>query len=282
MLQKTKAPTTTTKQHPATLEAKPVHQKSRTEKPAEYPDRVPVSDAQVGWHVAVDGYHPADFTAPSVIKAIGVWADPVDVSLRGGKFPSSTAPVSVDERGRPLNPMGRTGVEGRGLLGKWGANPAGDPIVTKIDPKSGQLELLVILRKDSKQWALPGGMVDHGEDIFKTVARELKEETGVSLDFGDAKHVYQGYVDDRRNTDNAWMETTVKHKHISARVAAKLEPKGEDDALEAKWQPVDKAFVDNLYASHGGFVRQALLDLLKDKNLPVAVRAQLRSVLVDG
>lgn len=32
---------------------------------------------------------------------------------------------------RPLNPIGRTGLSGRGILGKWGPNHAADPIVTR-------------------------------------------------------------------------------------------------------------------------------------------------------
>ena len=35
------------------------------------------------------------------------------------------------ENGLPLNPNGRTGMEGRGLLGRWGPNFAGDPLVTR-------------------------------------------------------------------------------------------------------------------------------------------------------
>lgn len=35
------------------------------------------------------------------------------------------------ENGVPLNPFGRTGISGRGLLGRWGPNHAADPIVTK-------------------------------------------------------------------------------------------------------------------------------------------------------
>ena len=34
--------------------------------------------------------------------------------------------------GRPLNPVGRTGLAGRGILGKWGPNHAADPIVTRF------------------------------------------------------------------------------------------------------------------------------------------------------
>lgn len=33
--------------------------------------------------------------------------------------------------GLPINPMGRTGLMGRGQLGRWGPNHAGDPIVTR-------------------------------------------------------------------------------------------------------------------------------------------------------
>lgn len=35
------------------------------------------------------------------------------------------------ENSVPINPFGRTGIKGRGLLGRWGPNHAADPIVTK-------------------------------------------------------------------------------------------------------------------------------------------------------
>ena len=34
----------------------------------------------------------------------------------------------VDATNRPLNIRGRTGVRGRGVLGKWGPNHAADPV----------------------------------------------------------------------------------------------------------------------------------------------------------
>ncbi len=41
--------------------------------------------------------------------------------------------------------------------------------------------IVLIKRRDDGCWALPGGMVDWGEDIPKTVNRELLEETGLDL-----------------------------------------------------------------------------------------------------
>lgn len=39
---------------------------------------------------------------------------------------------------RPLNPLGRTGLSGRGVLGRWGPNHAADPIVTRWKLMDGQ------------------------------------------------------------------------------------------------------------------------------------------------
>ena len=68
-----------------------------------------------------------------------------------------------------MNPRGRTGMCGQGLLGKWGANQAADPIVTRLQPGTARLQVVVILRKDTGVWALPGGMVDDGEVVSAAV-----------------------------------------------------------------------------------------------------------------
>lgn len=43
--------------------------------------------------------------------------------------------------GYPQNPIGRTGIRGRGILGRWGPNHAADPVVTRWKKhSSGELE----------------------------------------------------------------------------------------------------------------------------------------------
>ena len=41
--------------------------------------------------------------------------------------------------------------------------------------------IVLVQRRDSGKWGLPGGMVDWGEDIPNTAYRELIEETGLKL-----------------------------------------------------------------------------------------------------
>ncbi len=52
---------------------------------------------------------------------------------------------------------------------------------TSIIPILPDGRIVLIRRRDDGRWALPGGMVDWGEDIPTTVQRELMEETGLEL-----------------------------------------------------------------------------------------------------
>jgi 8-oxo-dGTP diphosphatase len=52
---------------------------------------------------------------------------------------------------------------------------------TSIIPVLPDGRIVLIQRQDTGKWALPGGIVDWGEDIPNTVKRELMEETGLEL-----------------------------------------------------------------------------------------------------
>lgn len=41
--------------------------------------------------------------------------------------------------------------------------------------------IVLVRRRDTGEWGLPGGIVDWGQDIPTTVKRELAEETGLEL-----------------------------------------------------------------------------------------------------
>jgi len=244
-----------------------LHIKARFEKPAEYPERFSVPDHLVGWDTEYPGYAPPYHVSLVVLQNDSSrnpagWADPEDVSLVP-EIPQSSfsGELRHDAAGRPLNPAGRTGIAGRGLLGKWGPNYAADPIITRINRHEQRVEMLAVKRRDNGQWAIPGGMVDKGEEVSRTLARELQEETGVVLDMGEGRFVYQGYVDDPRNTDHAWMETTAKHLHLDPEMAERMNLQAGDDARAVRWLPLKPDNIRNLYASHCALVKSALFGL---------------------
>ena len=177
-----------------------LHVKARSQENHDYPPRAKVSDARCRWSAPWPEYQPQDWTHRVVIannrelSSGGKWADPEDVTriraelearitfCRGGDERKLGDAVEFDAAGRPINPVGRTGIAGRGLLGKWGPNHAADPIVTRYHPTTGALQVVAIQRKDTGQWALPGGMVDPGEAVSITVKREFTEEAGEITD----------------------------------------------------------------------------------------------------
>lgn len=172
----------------------------------------------------------------------------------------------------PYNPLGLTGVSGPGKLGRFGPNHAVDPIVGY---KCGDVyRFVAIRRRDTGEWAFPGGMIDPEECVTATLKREFGEEAGGTLCpelcacFDKAVKVYSGPVDDPRNTDNAWMETVAKFVDVSNVPLEKLKLVSGSDATDVAWAAatlVDDTLVvkvrDNnvvLYASHASILRQAL------------------------
>jgi ADP-ribose pyrophosphatase len=143
-----------------------------------YPKRFEVPDERVSWDEPWDEYEPVEFVTDKVLaqspdRLKTGWADRDEpptaevLKARGshelqamGK-PWRFAPATQ----RPMNPRGRTGLQNRGTLGKWGPNHAGDAIVTRynVAHPDQPLEFVAIRRKDTGLWALPGGMVDPGE-----------------------------------------------------------------------------------------------------------------------
>lgn len=74
-------------------------------------------------------------------------------------------------------------------------------------------------------WAIPGGFVEITETTKECALRELKEETGIDGEIVRLVGVYDDPDRDKRFT----VAVTYLIKPLT------LEPKGGDDAAEAKW-----------------------------------------------
>lgn len=272
-----------------------VHYKCRNKL---YPDskasvqRLEVPDEKAEWKIEWPEYNPPDYTSNAIKGQI--WADPEinDPTFRplwnsiDGKIDrQSYVKEYLIVNGYPLNPVGRTGLKGRGILGKWGPNHAADPIVTRwkrtadgkveCDAKTCKpiLQFVAIKRRDSGEWAIPGGMVDSGENISQTLKREFLEEALNFLDKGEEEktklkeeieskfnngiEIYKSYVDDPRNTDNAWMETIAVHFHDDeSNSFGSLPLNAGDDAVGVRWMTVDRNLT--LYANHSTFFKKVV------------------------
>ncbi|XP_051786421.1 transient receptor potential cation channel subfamily M member 2-like [Erpetoichthys calabaricus] len=181
--------------------------------------RFPVPDERVPWEVDFSAYKPLVYNA-------------------------QTGPATEEPNGQ--NPMGRTGLSGRGKLHHLGPNYSMDLILTcwkrnsdgSVCVKAAKkvLRFFSVKRKECQQWAFPGGPLQPGEVLparlkgilgsflQKKITKMLSHGREVRcsrsfLTFPSShptplSQVYKGYVDDTRNTDEAWIETTAINLHF--------------------------------------------------------------------
>ncbi|XP_008474753.2 ADP-ribose pyrophosphatase, mitochondrial-like [Diaphorina citri] len=249
------------------------------------------------WEFALRSYNPEYFVHPSVIGQ--PWADSENVNKYVNKF--NELDGYIDRRrccnvkyeldyntGRPLNPSGRTGICGRGLLGRWGPNHSAFLIVTRwfrdhngdkvTMPSSGKPLLEFVTVKFNGEWGIPGGFIEGKETYMDRGRKEFLEEAlnasnmtakesksilkHLETVMDDNCHfVYRGYMKDERNTDNAWVEgavTTVHDKKGEHFMALPLSP--GDGAEDVKWlivhsdmtfNPTHKTFMKVVTDIHG-------------------------------
>lgn len=192
----------------------------------------------------------------------------------------------------------------RGLLGRFGPNHAADPIVTRwrrysngvimLDKDGrGILEFVAVQRKDNGEWAIPGGMVEPGDTVSLTLKKEFGEEALNSLEasaeekeriqkdldelFHNGTVIYQGYVDDPRNTDNAWMETVAVHIHDhSGQCFDRFQLKAGDDAKDVMWTAIQPGL--QLYASHAEFIAAVYENTVMNRPHGYVLPPQLESL----
>lgn len=109
--------------------------------------------------------------------------------------------------------------------------------------------LLLIRRAKPPQagrWSLPGGRVEPGERLREAVAREVREETGLTVDVGDQV---------------GWVERIGEGHHyvildFAATVAGSTALQAGDDAAEARWVALDEVASVDLVDGMLTFLRE--------------------------
>jgi 8-oxo-dGTP diphosphatase len=64
---------------------------------------------------------------------------------------------------------------------EWELPDAFYRVSIKLIIKNSEDKLLVVMDKNTDDWEVPGGGLDHGETIKQTAEREIQEELGVKL-----------------------------------------------------------------------------------------------------
>eukprot|EP00730_Choanoeca_flexa_P006755 TRINITY_DN12219_c1_g3_i12.p1 TRINITY_DN12219_c1_g3~~TRINITY_DN12219_c1_g3_i12.p1 ORF type:complete len:1414 (+),score=379.52 TRINITY_DN12219_c1_g3_i12:272-4513(+) len=229
---------------------------------------VPVVD----WRTSAPEYNPPTYEDIGLADDPD-WADPMDLAAHPVQFNQldSTLVPPLDRishdgwyqvvEGVPRNPRGRTGIAGRGLFTRWGPNHATHPLVVRwaFTPegdavyRSGRrvAEFVAVMREDSGKLSLPEDVLEANElapaslrstltaavwaaglpaDERKAALKGLED----MLTNGDK--IYRGYVDDDRNTDNAWLETVVTLFTDPTGDVLENLPLSDQDPYEPHWQ----------------------------------------------
>ncbi|PNJ11386.1 TRPM2 isoform 3 [Pongo abelii] len=245
--------------------------------------RFPVPNEKVPWETEFLIYDPPFYTAErkdaATMDPVGDTLEPLSTiqynvvdGLRDRR--SFHGPYTV-QAGLPLNPMGRTGLRGRGSLSCFGPNHTLYPMVTRwrrnedgvICRKSikKMLEVLVVKLPLSEHWALPGGSREPGETLPRKLKRILQQEHWPSFEnlLKRGMEVYKGYMDDPRNTDNAWIETVAVSIHFQDQNDVELNRLNSnlhacDLGASIRWQVVDRRVP--LYANHKTLLQKVVAE----------------------
>jgi ADP-ribose pyrophosphatase len=240
------------------LVADDFHLKIRGEKPSAYPPRFRVLIDEAPWSIACPSYEPPYYVDATVLESDS--ADPEDFSKIAARESLHKAAYR-DEDGRPLNPRGRTGIAGRGLLDLWGANQMVAVVVTRINRETSALEVLLGKIQKSGVVSLPTDFVRHGETTQTALVRTL--ETFAGFDPGiSGEIISEGYSYDARQTDHAWIELETRLYNLEPEShPTTFRPGGSFEEVE--WWPADPNTVNQLPPSQSQLVREAVRHLME-------------------
>jgi mutator protein MutT len=83
-------------------------------------------------------------------------------------------------------------------------------------------------------WTVPGGRVELGESLADAVVREVREETGLSVECGALVEVVERIT---READETWHYVILDYLAVATSHAA---PARGDDAADVRWFGIDE------------------------------------------
>jgi ADP-ribose pyrophosphatase len=239
------------------------HLRIRSERPASYPERQRISIDEAPWSLDCADYAPPYYVDEAVLAADatsqgGGWADPEDVSKLGDSLTERAK--AHDDSGRPLNPRGRTGIAGRGLLGRWGPNEAIAALVTRENIDSGGTEVLLGRKVGQHSLSVPKGFRLAGEEMDSALLRVLEEDSGWRPSSVGGEVVLKGYSYDPRQTDHAWVELEARHIQVDGPDAPALFRPGQQFE-DMAWVPMNEESLGKLVPAHAPILQAAMAKL---------------------
>jgi ADP-ribose pyrophosphatase len=243
------------------LVADDFHLRIRIEKPDSYPDRQVILIDEAPWSIDCERYEPPYYVAPQVLAAGDAegdasWAHPEDVDKAAGLVITGKS-KKVDDLGRPLNPRGRTGMSGRGLLGRWGANPAVAAVIVRNRAEGDGFEFLVGKQTAQLGASLPRDLLKIAELPEDGLRRVLENKAGIGLEDLGAQKIFDDFYYDYRQTDHAWIELQAWLVGPDDRLT-NITTGATDEFDETDWWPLDTESMNKLRSGDAKLVESAL------------------------
>jgi ADP-ribose pyrophosphatase YjhB (NUDIX family) len=92
-----------------------------------------------------------------------------------------------------------------------------------------------------EKWHLPGGGLDHGENPRDALVREIREETGLDAEVGDAAHVYSAHLPSMWRQGRRWDYQALRIVYdawVSPDAPAPRVEEVDGSTVAAAWHPV--------------------------------------------
>lgn len=171
----------------------------------------------------------------------------------------------LDQHNRPIHPHWqqlladpRIGLPtGVGFFYRYGPNKTADPVIYRN--AHGPLELLLIRRKDNKQWALPGGFEDLTDvSSIEAALRETTEETSLKVPVVSAESIHRSLPIGRRATLHAWTHNEAFLIHGNQEYLYDTAPEARDDAIDVGWFTHGAMQLLEMFDDHPLYIQLAL------------------------